>query len=104
MGAPFTALSVQYAERRTPILSGSSGGFEPLHFRPARMSAIGRKQTFIDSGLFRDLVMRRYPYARERGESMLILTIYKVGIKGGQGSHSINGNRVTRQALGKSRS
>ena len=54
------------------------------------MSASGRKQTFIDSGLFRDLVMRRYPYARERGESMLILTINKVGVKGGQESLNLD--------------
>ncbi len=30
------------------------------------MAAFGRKQPFIDSGLFRDLVMRRYPYVRTR--------------------------------------
>ena len=48
-----------------------------------RRSASDRKQSFIDAGLFRDLVMRRYPYARTREESMLILTIYKVGVNGG---------------------
>jgi len=35
---------------------------------------------------------------------MLILTINKVGARGGQESRSINGNRVTSQALRKSRS
>jgi len=68
------------------------------------MTASGRKQTFIDSALFRDLVRRRYPYAHAREESMLILTINKVGVKSGQESRSINGDRVTWQTLRKSRS
>ncbi len=49
MGALFTALRVEHAERRTPSLSGSSGGFEPLHPRPARMSAIGRLLPFTNA-------------------------------------------------------
>ena len=57
------------------------------------MAAFGRKQTFIDAGLFRDLVMRRYPYVRARGKHAYPDN-KKVGVKGGQESSSINGNRV----------